>query len=478
MINKVRVLSVALLGAFIFQVSPAFADSSAEMMSMLKSLQQQIANMQTTIDSQNKRIQQLEGPNTDDAKKIVRDSVAAAMPWTKGVKYGGDFRVRYESFTYYNKNDDAGSTGLAADRTRNRFRIRLRWGMEKDLGEDWKVGFRIDTGNTTDPTSTWQTIGNSGYFVFKNVVFDRAYATYEPSALKDKGPLKDVKIGLGKFENPFFRYSTPMVWDSDVTPEGIYERANLSLINTDSDKLNAQATTGQFIVNENTSLDSDANIFAYQGALSWSTKIFNTDKPVEIATAVSFYDYTNWFRTVLASGNTVATSYIRTNSIVADDFRVLDIYPEVNFYVNQTPVMLWYDYALNTANVGTADAAQSLGNDIHDSDQGWGVGGKIGSAKKKGDWETFYSYYEIGANSVVAAFNDADLGGPGQLGYTNRKGHRAGTTYNLTDNVALSFNVLFFQPLNPFSGGSATTGLQNASNESVFRTQLDLNYKF
>src|SRR5262249_35432590 len=147
----------------------------------------------------------------------------------------------------------------------------------------------------------------------------------------------------------------------------------------------------------------------------------NTDKPVDINFATSYYDYTNWFQTILAANNTAATSYLRTNSIVADDFRVLDLYPEVTFYVNKLPLTLWYDYAENLANVGTEDVVQSSGNDIHDTDTAWGVGFKLGKAKVKGSWELFYGYYEIGANSVVAAFNDSDFGGPDTNGFTNRK---------------------------------------------------------
>ena len=34
-----------------------------------------------------------------------------------------------------NNNEDE---NIASDRTRNRFRIRLRWGFEKDYGDDYK----------------------------------------------------------------------------------------------------------------------------------------------------------------------------------------------------------------------------------------------------------------------------------------------------------------------------------------------------
>ncbi len=481
------VVSIAIL----LTGSPVLADSSGDMVSMLESMKKQMMVLQETVNQQNLRIQQLESRKVletpqpaipvqpamsdSDWEKGIKDNIGKAVPWLKGAKYGGDFRIRMENFDYYDKNDDAGSTGTAADRTRNRFRIRLRWGFEKDYSDDWKLGFRLATGSTTDPNSTNQTLGNSGYFNFKTFNVDRAYASYEPNGLKDYGLLKGFKMSGGKFDNPFLKYSTPIVWDGDVTPEGIYEQANLSLMSTEDATLNLQVTTGQFIVNENAAVESDAAIYAYGGQAIYSTYGFGTERPVEFSTATTYYDYTNWFQTV--KSNTAATSYLRTNSIVADDFRVLDIVPQIKFDVNKTPVTLWYDYATNLANVGTGDTAQSGGNNIHDSDEAWGVGFKIGNVKNKGSWEFAYGYYQIGANAVVAAFNDSDFGGPGTNGFTNRKGHKFGIGYQLTDNLVLSWTTYFVAPLNPFNG-NATIGLQNATNESVFRSQLDAVYKF
>jgi hypothetical protein len=396
----------------------------------------------------------------------------------KGLKFGGDFRLRMENFDYFDKNNDAGSTGTASDRSRNRFRIRLRYGFEKDYGDDWKVGFRMATGSpstssgvATDNTSTNVTLGNPGYFVYKNIYIDRAYAQYSPNGLKDYGPLKGVTVGAGKFDNPFLRYSTPIVWDGDVTPEGLYETAKFQLVGEEENKLNLYGTLGQFITNENSTLEQDAGLYGYQGAVNWSTYNFGTETPVDFSFATSYYDYTNWTQTV-GAGNTAATSYLRTNTLIADDFRVLDLYPEIAFAVNKTPVVLWYDYATNLANVGTDDIVGSGENDIHDQDGAWGLGLKVGKAKKKGQWEAFYGYYELGANSVVAAFNDSDFGGTGQSGATNRKGSKFGFTYQLTDNIQVNWTGYVVQTLNP------NTAVGNSTNEHVFRSQADLLYKF
>ncbi len=488
-------IALLVLTLFLVQSVPAFADSdsSQEVAQALASMKQEMRKMQDLIQAQNARIAELESSQKTeiqavpaapiqaslseaDWQKGIKDNIGEAVPWLKGAKFSGDFRLRMENFDTYNKNNDAGSTGTVNDRSRNRFRVRLRWGFEKDFGDDWKTGFRLVTGSATDPNSTNVTLGNPGYFTYKAVFVDRAYASYEPNGLKDYGVLKGVKISGGKIENPFLRYSTSIVWDSDVTPEGFMEQANWKLLENENNRLSAQTTLGQFITNENAGLDLDAELFAYQQAFTLATYALNPDHTTDFTFAVSYYNYTNWSQTVLAANNTAATSYLRTNSLAADDFQVFDFYPEIVFYAKETPVTLWYDYAVNAGNEGTSNAL-SLGNNIHDADDAWGVGFKIGKTKKKGSWEASYGYYEIGANSVPAAFNDSDFGGPSTQGFTNRKGHKLGLGYMLTDSMTVNWTVYFVRPLNPFNG-TAATGLQNATNESVFRSQLDAVYKF
>lgn len=457
-------------------------------------MKQQMNQMQETINQQNLRIQELEsrkpveisGPSAPaqpvqlskaDWQKGIKDNIGEAVPWMKGAKYSGDFRLRYEAFQFKDNNSDE---NIASDRTRNRFRIRLRWGFEKDYGDDWKVGFRLasavaSSGQATDNTSTTTTLGNPGYFTFKDIFIDRAYAQYSPGNLKDNGPIKGVTIGAGKFDNPFFRYSTPIVWDSDLTPEGIYEKANFQLYNGEKNKLNLYTTLGQFITNENSGTDADAGIYGYQGALNWSTHHFNTKQPVDVTGAVSFYDVTDWSNTVLASGNTASTSFLRTNTLEAGGFRMVDVYPEVQFYIGDNQATLWYNYVNNVGNDRNFTSGTAAGDDIHDMDTAWGLGAKFGKAKKKGDWEAYYGYYEIGANAVVAAFNDNDFGGPGGAGHTNRQGHKFGVGYSLTDSIMVNWTGYVVTPLNP---NTSTTPVANSLNETVFRSQADLNYKF
>ncbi len=485
----VRISVLTMFVISFFHISSALADSSGDMMGMLESLKQQLSKMQSTIDAQNARIQQLESrrapeisvPSStpsepvkmtdEDFQKSLKKNIGDAVPWLKGATYSGGLILRYDALDFSHRKSDAGSVTGANDRNRNRFLFDLWWGFEKDYGDDWKVGFDLSTGTPTDPTSGYAVEGNPGYFTFKTISVDKAYANYTPSGLKDIGPIKSVTFGGGKFSNPFSRYATTIIWFPAVTPEGAYEKINLQLLGEEKNKLNFYGTLGQLVLNENAGVNQDTNLFAYQGALTWSTNNFNTEKPVDLTAAVSYYDYPGWSQTI--TSNTVGVSLLKTNTILADNFRVLDIYPEVIFDVNKTTFTLFYDYAKNVGLTSSSeDPAQSLGNDIHDQDVAWGLGGRIGNPKKKGDWQLAYSYYNIGANAVVAAFDDRNFGGPAGVGLTNRKGHRFGLIYKLTDNVDVAWTGYLVRPLDP------TTIVANSTNETSFRSQLDLKYKF
>lgn len=464
-----RSIGITAALAALLLAEPGWADAGAAdlgaLTAAIQNMRGEITRLQQTVDEQNRRIEQLEARPARESSGGASTGTEA-VPWMQGLKQSGDLRLRQEYFDFYDKTNDAGSTGTANDRSRNRFRVRLRWGLEKDLGEDWKAGFRLATGSSTDNVSTNQTLGNRGYFTFKDIFIDRAYAQYSPSAWKDRGAVKGVTIGAGKVENPFLRYSTPMVWDADVTPEGLYEKATFRLLDSGPDRLDLNVALGQFISNENAGTETDAEVYGYQGALTWSNKRFG-EKPLELTFAASYYDYPSWFQTV--TNNTAGVSFLRTNTSALDDPRILDLYPEAAFHWRETPVTLWFDYAVN---VGSIDATREALDSAHSDDDGWGAGFKVGKASKKGSWEAGYGYFEIGANAVVAAFNDGDFGGPGYSGHTNRKGHKLAFTYQLTDAVSVGWAGFLVEPVNP------TAAAANSTDESVFRSQVDLNYKF
>ena len=106
---------------------------------------------------------------------------------------------------------------------RERERYRLRLGLRGTLMDDWFFGVRLMTsnnersGNVTfgDDTAS-STSGGGGPFERNSdlVTVDQAYAGY-------KG-FPDFTFTGGKMPNPLV--NTRMVWDPDITPEGLAEQ--------------------------------------------------------------------------------------------------------------------------------------------------------------------------------------------------------------------------------------------------------------
>ena len=96
-------------------------------------------------------------------------------------RFSGDVRVRGEGFY----QDAPGF------QDRNRGRIRVRFGVEGKMGDDFVGGFYIASGALGDPTSTNTTLTN--FFEKKTIGIDRGYITYNPRAFKP------LSITGGKF---------------------------------------------------------------------------------------------------------------------------------------------------------------------------------------------------------------------------------------------------------------------------------------
>lgn len=141
--------------------------------------------------------------NVQDGQKKV-DTLAGEL---KRLRFTGDARVRYENFFQDAVPD------------RNRERIRLRFGVQGKLGEDFDAGIFVATGTLNDPTSTNETL--SSVFQKKTIGFDRGYVTYNPHYFKA------LSVTGGKFAFTWNR--TPVTFDSDLNPEGFTEKLSWDL---------------------------------------------------------------------------------------------------------------------------------------------------------------------------------------------------------------------------------------------------------
>jgi hypothetical protein len=121
-------------------------------------------------------------------------------------RFSGDVRIRGESFNQDGVPD------------RNRARIRVRFGIDGKLSEDFVGGFALATGSLGDPTSTNETL--TGAFDRKTIALDRGFVTYNPVAHQW------LSLTGGKFAYPWQR--TSVTFDPDLNPEGFNEKASFN----------------------------------------------------------------------------------------------------------------------------------------------------------------------------------------------------------------------------------------------------------
>lgn len=491
---KSKISGFLIFCIFWSMAQPAFAQE-ANLAKMIGDMQKQMQQMQQTISEQSKQINELKTQNVHiSAPSKTGNENVAAVPmsdyefnqrldgalggsnkWLKDLKAGGDIRFRYEAF-------HQGSGNTAEADPRNRFRFRLRYGLEKKISDEWKAGFSLNSGErkggaaynsdtaaiSGDPTSTNATFDNM--FNWKDIFVEKVYGSYAPNWAKF-GPVTGLEITGGKFTNPFEKGSSDIVWDRDVKPEGAYEKINFKMLDSSDVKIDGYAIAGQYILEEDSnSLDrSDAQLFAYQAGIN---PVFYTgmlERPVEWLSAFSFYDWQNFSRksNFLMSGSGVDLS--RGNSKcnateLCTDFKVIDIYNELTVSPYGIPVRPFYDFAHNVA-AGQSSFDRSA----------WALGFKVGKSIKKGDIESSLAYKWIGRDAVTG-FNDSDFTGASTT-HTGTRGLVAKAGYLLTDNVSLNAAAYFLENLNHDSIIDFT-GTSRIRDEQQRRFQADISWKF
>ena len=138
-----------------------------------------------------------------ESKSKEEDRKLSALQDVLGrFRFAGDVRVRGESFF---------QDGVA---DRNRGRVRVRFGLDGKLNEDFVGGFALATGSLGDPTTTNESFTN--FFDRKTIGLDRGYITYNPLAHKW------LSLTGGKFAYAWNR--TQVTGDPDINPEGFSEK--------------------------------------------------------------------------------------------------------------------------------------------------------------------------------------------------------------------------------------------------------------
>lgn len=394
------------------------------------------------------------------AKTEQWGDVNAVPEWVGRLKWDGDIRLRYQDDLFASGN--APGTDFLFDpyglgtidpydpintqTDRQRLRIRARLGLTAKITDYVSTGFRLSTGNTTEPYSTNQTLGND--FNKYTLVLDRAYAKVQPWDW--------LSVSGGRIPNPFF--STDLVWSDNLNFDGLAATFTPWARSDRSGK--PFFTLGAFPLQEvetsTVNLAKDKWLLAAQAGLDWKM-----DADTRWRFGLAYYDYRNIAAAadpIPGDGqyyyaNSILTAHQKGNTrfLVADPFTdtsgkylyglaadyslvnltaTLDLahFDPIHVIVDGDVVKnVGYDTAKVNALLTTPQAARTLG---------WQSKVTVGwpSIQNRGDWQAFLGYRHLERDAVLDAFADSDF----RLGGTNSKGFFIGGSYGMDRNTWLT----------------------------------------
>ena len=316
----------------------------------------------------------------------------------------GDFRLRYES-----------NFGDADARNRDRGVLRARLRAAYAVNKWLTVGGQLSTGDADDPNSTDITLSNFDDDL--DVSLDQVYAKFA---------LGNLTLYGGKIPQPFVR--TELVWDGDVSPQGVSASYKFNLGGGASLKANGL----YFLIDESVA-GKNSDMIGGQIALETSPSA-----PLKFELAAGYYDYQ------LGSTAGGDTGDFRTNRFLAgrylSDFNLLDVIAAVQYngLGEAWPVRLVGDYVHN------------FGATVPE-DRGFGVDFLVGRASKKGDLRFGYGYAQTGVDAVLAAFSQDNT----NIG-TNYRQHSLSVDFVPIDNLILNATYYRYRPKDPLYAGGNT----------------------
>lgn len=368
-------------------------------------------------------------------------SVKSGMPeWVTALKFNGDFRGRYENFSF--END--------ATRGRDRFRYRARFGFTAVLKDNFEVGLRLGSGDLDggvptggiDPISNNQSLQNNGSK--KGIFLDLAYGKWTPL----NTPEWTGSMTAGKMENPFVFPST-MMFDKDYTPEG----AAVELAFRPSAEHTLKFTGGGYVLDE---LGADSNDPYVAGAqlrwdAAWSSH-FASSLGVSMWGVAAEQNLGNAAVPNINSGN------IRgTNGVLVSDFTPIQADASLTYTMAKFPMY------------PAAFPITAFGEYIHnpgasDRNNGYALGLTFGKSGKRGTWDLGYQYRHLESDAWYEEFTESDFGANyitapagGSSGYragTNVKGHVIRAQYSPYDSLTLGITYWLTDLIDESPAGS------------------------
>ena len=335
-------------------------------------------------------------------------------PWYERIRFGGDFRSRYEGFY---------QDGVE---TRHRARLRLRVRLDTDINEDARLHVQIASGDPGTPVSTNQTL--TEFFQPKPISLDRAYLAYNPKAAPA------VTLGIGKFNAP--QTATQMVFDEDLNFEGGWEQVSWEA----REGLAISLVGLQVAINER-SASEDSYMLGGAGKVS-----LGFGRHSLILSAAN-YAWGNEDQIAVASAGgpleSILTNLVRRGpggNVIgyASQFNVVDVIGETTFRTGnaQYPLRLLAEFARNT---GAST----------DRDSGLWFEAEYGAPRVTGTWGAGYTYGWSEQDVTPSAFVHSDLPGTNIRAHILEHSYVLKTGLSLDTTLHLSKRLFLERPTDP-----------------------------
>ncbi|RXZ66313.1 putative porin [Pelagerythrobacter rhizovicinus] len=388
--------------------------------------------------------------------------------WVNAVRISGDLRVRgqYDNFADGNfpsfpdanainqlggVTDAQGFPLLNSTVDRERVSYRARLNFEARVADGIQVGLRLASGDEPGAVSTNSTFGN--YFDRNTLWVDRAFIDIEP--------LQGAHLVAGRMSNPF--YSTSLVWDADINPEGVALAVDRKL----EMGLGLFATGGLFPLSER-EIYPDAYLYAGQLGAS-----YDTGAAMFASTGIAYYLFDNvqslknpadgsrvndWSAPAyLRQGNSLfnmRTDGLTTLAGLASEFELLAGTAELGYRAGPLTFKLTGEVVRNLA-LDRAEIVSLRGEEAGDGvtpgDLGWHARFEAGHPviSNLGEWRVAAAYRRVETDAVMDIFTDSDFG----LGGTDVEGYELEGSVGIHKNTTLGLRWMSSDSINraPFS---------------------------
>ncbi|MDY6852895.1 MAG: putative porin, partial [Thermodesulfobacteriota bacterium] len=386
----------------------------------INDLERQVEALKDRLIDLQSQLNDVRSETKKASKTAKKASESGGVPkWAKNWKFKGDFRLRYQS-----QEEDEGDS-------RTRLRYRLRPGVEAQVNDWFKVGFRLVSGGAGHD-STNETLDDN--FDMKDVSIDLAYAELKP--------VKQVAIIGGKMNNPLWK-TKDLMWDGDITPEGIAAKIKfkpapaLEIFLTPAywilDDQRRAVDTGVVVAEEG----DDPKMMALQAGLKYGGDIY-----VKAAVTKYGFDKVQGFPG-LNNGRGTNTMIVKAGTgtdVYRYDYDVLSLDAEVGF---KLPIEFMPQAAVFGTWVENPDPEEDNNGYLY----GFRLGHK--KVKKLGQWQFKYNYRYLETDAWLDQFPDSDAYG----GETNKEGSEFEIKFGLAKNTTIGLDYYDMKTIEPDGAG-------------------------